>query len=85
MEDLIHTAVEYTVMAMVGVIGWIGRSLHGKANKSEVEKLEDELQKLRDKVFSLFEKLATKDDLNKLEAKLDKLIDREIDRGRNRK
>lgn len=85
MEDLIHTAVEYTVMAIVGIIGWIGKTLHGKANKSEVEKLEDELQKLRDKVFSLFEKLATKDDLNKLEAKLDKLIDREIDRGRNRK
>lgn len=85
MEEIIHTAVEYTVMAMVGIIGWIGRSLHGKANKSEVEKLEDELQKLRDKVFSLFEKLATKEDLNKLEAKLDKLIDREIDRGRNRK
>lgn len=85
MEDLIHTAVEYTVMAMIGIMGWIGRSLHGKANKSEVEKLEEELQKLRDKVFSLFEKLATKEDLNKLEAKLDKLIDREMDRGRNRK
>lgn len=85
MEDLIHTAAEYTVMAMVGIIGWIGRSLHGKANKSEVEKLEEELQRLREKVFSLFEKLATKEDLNKLEAKLDKLIDREIDRGKNRK
>jgi hypothetical protein len=85
LEDLIHTAVEYTVMTMVGIIGWIGKTLHGKANKSEVEKLEDELQRLREKVFSLFEKLATKEDLNKLEAKLDKLIDREIDRGRNRK
>lgn len=85
MEELIHAAVEYTVMAMVGVIGWIGKTLHGKANKSEVEKLEEELQRLREKVFSLFEKLATKEDLNKLEAKLDKLIDREIDRGRNRK
>lgn len=52
---------------------------------NEVEKLEEELQRLREKVFSLFEKLATKDDLNKLEAKLDKLIDREIDRWRNRK
>lgn len=85
MEDLVHTAVEYTVMAMVGIIGWIGKTLHSKANKSEVEKMEDELQKLRDKVFSLFEKLATKEDLNKLEAKLDKLIDREIDRGISRK
>lgn len=85
MEDVIHTVVEYTVMAMVGIIGWIGRSLHGKANKSEVEKLEIEIKDLREKVFSLFEKLATKEDLNKLEAKLDKLIDREMDRGRNRK
>lgn len=85
MEDLIHTTVEYTVMAMVGIIGWFGKTLHSKANKSEVEKLEEELQRLREKVFSLFEKLATKEDLNKLEAKLDKLIDREIDRGRNRK
>lgn len=55
MEDLIHTAVEYTVMAIVGIIGWIGKTLHGKANKSEVEKLEEELQRLREKVFSLFE------------------------------
>lgn len=85
MEDLIHTAVEYTVMAIVGIIGWIGKTLHGKANKSEVEKLEEELQRLREKVFSLFEKLATKDDLNKLEAKLDKLIDREKEKSNGSK
>lgn len=84
MEELIHTAVECTVMAMVGIVGWMGKSIHGKANKAEVERLETQLQSLREKVFSLFEKLATKDDLNKLEAKLDKLIDREIERG-NRK
>mgnify|MGYP000030254078 CR=1 FL=1 len=85
MEDLFHTAVEYTVMAIVGIIGWIGKTLHGKANKSEVEKLEEELQRLREKVFSLLETLATKEDFNKLERKLDKLIDREIDRGRSRR
>lgn len=49
MEDLIHSAVEYTVMAMVGIIGWFGKTLHSKANKSEVEKLEEELQRLREK------------------------------------
>lgn len=84
LEEIIHTAVECTVMAMVGIVGWMGKSIHGKANKTEVERLENQLQSLREKVFSLFEKLATKDDLNKLEAKLDKLIDREIERG-NRK
>lgn len=85
MEELIHTAVECTVMAMVGVVGWMGKSIHGKANKTEVERLESQLQSLREKVFSLFEKLATKDDLNKLEVKLDKLIDREIERGNRRR
>ena len=64
---------------------WIGKTLHGKANKSEVEKLEEKLQRLREKVFSLLETLATKEDFNKLERKLDKLIEREIDRGRSRR
>lgn len=52
---------------------------------NELEKLEEELQRLREKVFSLLETLATKEDFNKLERKLDKLIEREIDRGRSRR
>lgn len=85
MEDVIHEAVQYVVWIIGGLMGWLFKSLHGKANKSEVNELKAEVQKLRDKIFSLLETLATKEDFNKLERKLDKLIDREIDRGRNRR
>ena len=85
MEDVIHEAVQYVVWIIGGLMGWLFKSLHSKANKSEVNELKAEVQKLRDKIFSLLETLATKEDFNKLERKLDKLIDREIDRGRNRR
>lgn len=85
MEDLIHEAVQYLVWVIGGLMGWIFRSLHGKANKSEVDELKAEIQRLREKMFSLLETLATKEDFNKLETKLDKLIDREMDRGGRRR
>lgn len=85
MEDLFHEAVQYVVWVIGGLMGWLFKSLHGKANKSEVDELKSEVQRLREKMFSLLETLATKEDFNKLERKLDKLIDREIDRGRSRR
>lgn len=85
MEDLFHEAVQYVVWVIGGLMGWLFKSLHGKANKSEVDELKAEIQRLREKMFSLLETLATKEDFNKLERKLDKLIDREIDRGRSRR
>lgn len=85
MEDLFHEAVQYIVWVIGGLMGWLFKSLHGKANKSEVDELKSEVQRLREKMFSLLETLATKEDFNKLERKLDKLIDREIDRGRSRR
>lgn len=85
MEDLFHEAVQYIVWVIGGLMGWLFKSLHGKANKSEVDELKSEIQRLREKMFSLLETLATKEDFNKLERKLDKLIDREIDQGRSRR
>ena len=81
LEEWFHSLVDYAVVGMGAVIGWIINNLHNKATKEEVQELRSELKDLREKMFST---LATKEDFNKLESKLDKLIDREIDRGRKR-
>lgn len=81
MDNMFHEAVQYLVWIIGVLMGWLFKILHGKANKTEVDELKAEIQRLREKMFSLLETLATKEDFNKLERKLDKLIDREIDRG----
>lgn len=75
MDETIRTILNYAVVCMFGVIGWMFKALQNKVDKEEVEKLHDEVNSLRE---SMFRTLATKEDVNKLEVKIDKLIDREL-------
>ena len=75
MEETIRTILNYALIGRCGVIGWMFKTLQTKADKEEVAKLQDEVNGLRE---SMFRTLATKEDVNKLEVKIDKLIDREL-------
>lgn len=75
MEEIIRAICNYAVLGLVGVMGWFFKSLQNKVDRTELEKLSNEVYQLREHIFK---NLATKEDLNKLEQKIDKLIDREL-------
>ena len=78
-EEILKKVCDYAILGMMAAMGWFFKSLQTKADKSEIDLLRNEVSQLREHVF---QNLATKNDLNKLEIKIDKLIDRELGKKR---
>lgn len=76
-EEIVKSILNYAVIGLFGIMGWFFKSLQDKADKDEVERVNLEISKLRE---SMFKTLATREDVTKLEVKIDKLIDRELNK-----
>lgn len=75
--------MEFILFAASLFVGWnayLHRTLHLKAYKAELDDLKAEVEKLKDRMYT---NMATRADIERLEGKLDKLIDNML-KGRKR-
>lgn len=61
-------------------MGWFFTNLNKKADVTDIREIRQDVESLRENFFSLIKTLATKEDFNKLENKIDNLINRELDK-----
>ncbi len=72
MHDIL---IEGVAGVMAAAIVWNFKTLLGKSSKIEVAELRSQVEKLNEFIYK---NVATKDDFYRLDAKIDKLIDREL-------